>query len=288
MTVAIIRPEPNRKEIEVALRRYSWAHRFLVFPGILSVCTNEPDYFNSRDRTLRTCIARMDDPGRPSCAFPSHHSKGRRVHLLVQQTQEILFTEILFLSITLFLFGPPSTADLPTYDTIADAVKNPQLPNLQLPELPELPNLPQPFGPPTHDARAEQNSNSTGAYRLINYIQNYKWHNPFSKDVADENTTVLPPLMERPSIYTFFEPRKKQSKELAEPENRLILAWRRAWWAQGFKPQVLSRAEAMGHPQYEIVQRLIAGSASSYPRFLVKISTHALSRLRECAHSSTV
>ncbi|KAF2745812.1 hypothetical protein M011DRAFT_469070 [Sporormia fimetaria CBS 119925] len=182
---------------------------------------------------------------------------GRPVRLhMPPRRYQVLFTGILFLSITLFLFGPPSTADLPTYDTIADAVKNPQLPNLQLPELPELPNLPQPFGPPTHDAPAEQNSNSTGAYRLINYIQNYKWHNPFSKDVADENTTVLPPLMERPSIYTFFEPRKKQSKELAEAENRLILAWRRAWWAQGFKPQVLSRAEAMRHPQYEIVQRL--------------------------------
>jgi hypothetical protein len=35
-----------------------------------------------------------------------------------------------------------------------------------------------------------------------------------------------------------------------------LLAWRRAWWAQGFKPQVLNRGEAQKHPQYMLVQRM--------------------------------
>lgn len=36
----------------------------------------------------------------------------------------------------------------------------------------------------------------------------------------------------------------------------MLLAWRRAWWAQGFKPQVLGRAEAQKNPLYESMQRL--------------------------------
>jgi len=72
----------------------------------------------------------------------------------------------------------------------------------------------------------------------------------------DENRAVLPSLRTRPSVYTFYEPDRKKNKAVHEAENELLLVWRRAWWAQGFKPVVLGRAEAMNNPLYESLQRL--------------------------------
>jgi len=43
-------------------------------------------------------------------------------------------------------------------------------------------------------------------------------------------------------------------QERRDAENTLLLTWRRAWWAQGFKPVVLSPAEAMRSPFYTELQ----------------------------------
>jgi hypothetical protein len=172
---------------------------------------------------------------------------------------QLLLAFILFLVVTLCLFGPPSSTDLPTYEEVAEAVKNPHVPSLQ-----DLPTVPNPFGPSAHKPPVQPNSTVSSSYGAIQWIKDHKWRNPFSSSVSfDENTAVLPPLKERPPIYTFYEVEGKQDKAVAEAENRLILAWRRAWWAQGFQPQVLSRAEAFKHPQYELVQRLRLGKLDS-------------------------
>jgi hypothetical protein len=74
----------------------------------------------------------------------------------------------------------------------------------------------------------------------------------------DENRAVLPPLRRRPPIYTYYEPtmQSKVSKEIKNEEERLLFQWRRAWWAQGFKPVVLGRAEALNNPLYKKVQMM--------------------------------
>lgn len=74
----------------------------------------------------------------------------------------------------------------------------------------------------------------------------------------NENRLVLPPLARRPPIYTFYEPtaEAKKSKEVKKAEERIIFPWRRAWWAQGFRPVVLGRAEAINNPLYKKVQML--------------------------------
>jgi hypothetical protein len=41
---------------------------------------------------------------------------------------------------------------------------------------------------------------------------------------------------------------------LKEALNEILLTWRRAWWAQGFKPIILSPAEAMNNPLYQELQ----------------------------------
>lgn len=165
------------------------------------------------------------------------------------------FLIALFVITSLTLYGAPtrhSLSTVPTYNQVTEAVKHPHVP--------ELPALPHPFGPAAHKPPAAQpnsTSASTTTYRAIEWLSDFKWRSPFSASITlDENRAVLPPLRPRPPIYTYFEANRNHGLDVTAAEHRLILAWRRAWWAQGFKPTVLSSAEAMKHPQYQLVQRM--------------------------------
>ncbi|OAK98094.1 hypothetical protein IQ06DRAFT_279155 [Phaeosphaeriaceae sp. SRC1lsM3a] len=188
--------------------------------------------------------------------MPAQHTIfGRPVTLQMPPRRfQALFIVALFIIVNLTFYGPPKKENLPTYEQVADAVKHPQA---YVPNIGELPAIPKPFGPAAHKPPAQPNSTTTGSLRAIEWLSDFKWRNPFSASIAlDENRAVLPPLRDRPAIYTYYDAPGKQSKEVSEAENRLILAWRRAWWAQGFTPKVLSRAEAQHHPQYQLFQRM--------------------------------
>lgn len=191
-----------------------------------------------------------------------HTIFGRPVRLQMPPRRfQALFIVVLIVVAILTLNGPPSTADLPSYESVAEAVKNPHMPdavkNPHLPDIGDLPALPNPFGPSAHKPAVQPNSTAASSYGKLEWLTDFKWRNPFSSTVTlDENTALLPPLRERPPIYTYYNARKKQDKAVADAENSLVLAWRRAWWAQGFRPVVLSRAEAMQHPQYQLFQRM--------------------------------
>ena len=117
--------------------------------------------------------------------------------------------------------------------------------------------MPHYFGPGAHKPPQQPNSTSNGIYRPIEWLSDFKWRNPFSHDIAlDENRAVLPPFRDRPPIYAYHDAPSKQDKKVSEAEHRLILAWRRAWWAQGFMPQILNRKDAQRHPQYDFIHRM--------------------------------
>jgi hypothetical protein len=161
---------------------------------------------------------------------------------------------VIFIVINIAFYGPPKRENLPSYEQVAEAVKHPKE---HLPDIGDLPSIPKPFGPAAHKPPIQPNSTTTSSYRAIEWLSDFKWRNPFSSSIAyDENRAVLPPLRERPPIYTYYDAPGKQPKPVSEAEQKLILAWRRAWWAQGFKPQVLSRAEAEKHPLYDLFQRM--------------------------------
>ncbi|PVH94338.1 hypothetical protein DM02DRAFT_194222 [Periconia macrospinosa] len=178
-----------------------------------------------------------------------------RWNSLPRRFQFLLAGVVLFL-ITIFTLGPPSSASVPTLDQVKEAAKHPHLPKVPhvLPSVEEVLNLAKPGhkGPPK-----QANSTVSSEYRIIKWITDFKWRNPYSSETTlDKNSAVLPPLQQRPPIYTFYDTRAKKDKAVRDAENRLILAWRRAWWAQGFRPQVLSRVEALQNPQHELVQRM--------------------------------
>ncbi|KAK5678088.1 hypothetical protein LTS10_009257 [Elasticomyces elasticus] len=125
-----------------------------------------------------------------------------------------------------------------------------------LPQLPQHVNTPawlNPFRGPAHTPPPEQANSSSGEAR---WYTDFKWRNPFSSDTTlDEERAVLPPLAERARVYTYFESTSKDDRT-KKIELELLQVWRRAWWAQGFKPIVLGKPEAMNNPLYRAVQGL--------------------------------
>lgn len=106
------------------------------------------------------------------------------------------------------------------------------------------------FGPHTH-APPSAHKNATAAATapvLGGWFPSWKWKLPFTEDVEDRNRVALPPI-DRCSIYSYYEPIK--DKGAAAVEDKMLLAWRRAWWAQGFKPMILGPAEAKKSKYYE-------------------------------------
>ncbi|KAL6906648.1 hypothetical protein GGI43DRAFT_235787 [Trichoderma evansii] len=75
-----------------------------------------------------------------------------------------------------------------------------------------------------------------------------------SSITLDDERILLPPLKARQPIYCYHDMDKKKTKDEGDAENELLLTWRRAWWAQGFRPVVLNAAEAMNNSLYDQVQ----------------------------------
>ncbi|KAI9661380.1 MAG: hypothetical protein M1831_003113 [Alyxoria varia] len=122
---------------------------------------------------------------------------------------------------------------------------------------PKLPKLYNPFANDAHSPPEQANS----THGDTKWYSDLKWLNPFSSLVTlDNERAVLPPLNDRPTIYTYYETRDKNSK-IVEAEHKLLLTWRRAWWAQGFRPVVLGKAESKKNPLYRRLQQREMGSA---------------------------
>ncbi|KAI0484258.1 hypothetical protein GGR56DRAFT_16586 [Xylariaceae sp. FL0804] len=110
-----------------------------------------------------------------------------------------------------------------------------------------------PFRPAAHKPAEQKNS----TYGESSWYSNWNWRSPFSSSVTlDENRSLLPSLKERPPIYCYYDTTVQRDGPTKEAESALLLSWRRAWWAQGFKPIILSAAEAMNNPVYAELQRL--------------------------------
>ena len=104
---------------------------------------------------------------------------------------------------------------------------------------------------PPSQPPAQKNSTSGDA----KWYSDWKWLYPFSATVTlEEDRSLLPPLLPRPPIYTFYDAEAEKEDKTKAAENKLLLLWRRAWWAQGFRPVILGRAEAMNNPIYESFQ----------------------------------
>ncbi|EXJ89384.1 hypothetical protein A1O3_02451 [Capronia epimyces CBS 606.96] len=100
-----------------------------------------------------------------------------------------------------------------------------------------------------------EQKNSTHGDSDSSWYSDWKWLNPFSSSVTlDEDRVVLPPVADRPAVYTFYDTTFKRDEDTQKVDQELLLTWRRAWWAHGFRPVILTEAEAMSHPLYQTLQ----------------------------------
>ncbi|KAL2147960.1 hypothetical protein VTI28DRAFT_15 [Corynascus sepedonium] len=111
-----------------------------------------------------------------------------------------------------------------------------------------------PFKQPAHPPRVQKGDTDGDSV----WYANWNWLlMPFSSSVTlDENRALLPVLKDRTPIYCYYDNTIEQDDPDMDAESDLLLAWRRAWWAQGFRPIILSSAEAINNPLYEEIQKL--------------------------------
>uniref|UniRef100_A0A093VPF8 Uncharacterized protein n=1 Tax=Talaromyces marneffei PM1 TaxID=1077442 RepID=A0A093VPF8_TALMA len=166
--------------------------------------------------------------------------------MIVQRTTSLIAI-IAIVACALFILSKTTNT---TFESVSNVKSGPSryIPT----KLPSFEDIRHPFRPVAHKP-PEQAHSTSGESK---WFSDWQWLNPFSSSITlDEHRTVLPPLPERPPVYTFYEPNNKNDEALQKADGQLLLAWRRAWYAKGFRPVVLSRAEAMKNPLYEEVQR---------------------------------
>lgn len=87
------------------------------------------------------------------------------------------------------------------------------------------------------------------------WYSDWTWLNPFSSSITlDENRSVLPPLAPRPPVYTYHDSELRKDEKSIKVDQQLLLTWRRAWWAHGFRPVILGKADAQNNPLYQRMQ----------------------------------
>ncbi|KAF4627806.1 hypothetical protein G7Y89_g10352 [Cudoniella acicularis] len=176
--------------------------------------------------------------GRPIPAVPP-----RRMALL-------LASVAIFAVITLVFTLPNSIPVGPSLGRFTDHKYSlPKMPK----KLPGATSILNPFRPIAHPPPIQKNSTNGES----KWHAGWNWRSPFSSSITlDENRSLLPPLRVRPPIYTYYDHTLEKDETLKEAHNAILLTWRRAWWAQGFKPVILSPAETMNNQLYVELQRL--------------------------------
>ncbi|KAJ2906930.1 hypothetical protein MKZ38_009793 [Zalerion maritima] len=167
-----------------------------------------------------------------------------------------LLCGVAFFAIFLTIFTVPSSIPTGTsLSSIKEHTSNFHVPASLNPWTSKL----NPFKTPVHAPPRQANDTYHGSSWYSDYMGLLM---PFSSSVTlDENRSLLPPYQNRIPIYCYYDSTMTKDKEKKEAESELLLTWRRAWWAQGFKPVILSEAEAVNHPYY---QRLRLVSTKQY------------------------
>lgn len=153
-------------------------------------------------------------------------------------------------SVTALFLLSSSTRDLASH-AVYGAVDVPKAVKEKLYEF-EVPKFRVPFYKSPHKPPVQVNSTDGES----SWLSDWRWLNPFSSYVTwDQERVVLPHLTLRPYVYTYYDTSTKRDKKQKQADADLLLTWKRAWWAQGFKPVILTQAEAMNHPLYQSMRQ---------------------------------
>ena len=177
--------------------------------------------------------------------MPKQHTLfGRPIPPLTPRRVAQLFGSIAVFALVTLFFTLPTSVPGPSLSKVTDGHGF---------SLPILAAAFHPFRPSAHTPPVQENSTSGDA----SWYSNWNWLSPFSSSVTfEENRSLLPPLRERPEIYTYYDHTLKVDADRKATESEVLLTWRKAWWAHGFKPIILGPQDAMKNPLYEEMQKL--------------------------------
>ncbi|KAM0323033.1 hypothetical protein ACHAQA_009132 [Verticillium albo-atrum] len=186
--------------------------------------------------------------------MPKQHSfRGRLIPRLSARRLSFLLVCFSIFAVLSLLISLPTTlsADSQLTRYTEHIPKIPKIPKIKNPFAQSVLN---PFKQPSHPPPRQKND----TYDESSWWADWKWLSvPFSSSLTlDEDRSLLPPLKERPHIYCYYDATIKKDEPVKDAESDLLLTWRRAWWAQGFRPVILGAAEAMQNPLYSELQRL--------------------------------
>lgn len=111
-----------------------------------------------------------------------------------------------------------------------------------------------PFRQPSHPPPRQKDDSFGGS----SWWADWKWLSvPFSSSLTlDDDRALLPPLDQRTPIYCYYDAATKKPADEKDAESAILLSWRRAWWAQGFRPVILSASEATNNPMHLEIMKL--------------------------------
>lgn len=159
-------------------------------------------------------------------------------------TRYIFVGVVLIVGVIIFTTSSTSpTAALSEKSTYTEALRD------------SLSTLNVPFRFSFHQSAHKPPNQKNSTHGDSSWYSDWKWMNPFSSAVTlDQERIVLPPLSERPPVYAYYDTTVKRDEATQKVDKELLLTWRRAWWAHGFRPVILTEAEAMSHPLYQTLQ----------------------------------
>ena len=164
-----------------------------------------------------------------------------------RRTPLLLFALGAFIFFTVFF----STSSVQEVAEVAHEAAQKVEGHIPHPKLPNLLHNPFVGHSAAHKPPAQQKNSTSGG---ASWYNDWKWMNPFSSSTTYDDRAVLPPLKARTPIYTYYDAEAEKDLKLKEEETRLLKIWRRAWWAQGFRPVILGPADALKNPQYELLR----------------------------------
>ncbi|KAF7512035.1 hypothetical protein GJ744_002748 [Endocarpon pusillum] len=162
-----------------------------------------------------------------------------------------------FFCVLLFLYSSRESVSIPPSGAL------PQKPSSVTGKVPKfnVPSFHFSFRTSSHKPPEQRNSTSGGS----SWYSDWTWLNPFSSSITlDENRSVLPPLAPRPPVYTYYDSELQKDKNSIKVDQELLLTWRRAWWAHGFRPVVLGRAEARKNLLFERMQGMVLSESLDF------------------------
>ncbi|KAK0626939.1 ARS binding protein 2-domain-containing protein [Immersiella caudata] len=188
----------------------------------------EAERWQTMYREIMDVMARRDADSTTTTMPKQYVLLGRPVPRIGTRHASLLLVGLSLFALFSLLFTLPSALPAgPSFDNPKFSIPK------SLKKQPWMNHL-NPFKQPAH-APPRQNNDTDGEASC-------------STVTMDEGRSLLPIQERRPRIYCYYDNTVDKPPKDKDAESELLLAWRKAWWAYGFEPILLTPAEGETNP----------------------------------------